>query len=51
MTVAVAGGVSFDGVADSLKAHIVGSGDIRAARVLGRVQTQTIGAGKVLAGR
>jgi hypothetical protein len=34
-----------------LKATIAGSGDIRAARVIGKVEKQTIGAGKVIAGR
>lgn len=50
-TVAGAGGITFNGVAQTLKANIAGSGDIRAAKVLGKVDKQTIGSGKVLVGR
>jgi hypothetical protein len=50
-TVAGAGGVTFNGVAQTLKANIAGSGDIHAAKVLGKVEKQTIGSGKVMVGR
>jgi hypothetical protein len=42
--------VTFGGVADSLKARIAGSGDVRARQVTGNISKTVMGSGSVTVG-